>query len=77
MRAFNNSVQLYSVAHSAKLLHLSEYTIWRLIKARRLSVVRIRGRVLISANALDRLIRRHTFGSTYDNCNTSEICFQS
>ena len=45
-------VQLYCVRDSAKLLGISEKTMWKLINERKISIVRISRRVLISESAL-------------------------
>lgn len=77
MKAFNCSLRLFSVRDSAKLLNLSEHCVWRLIKERRLPVVRVRQRVLVSHTALDRFIKKNTFSVFYGDSNHSDIVLKS
>lgn len=77
MKAFNCSLQLFSVRDSAKLLNLSEHCVWRLIKERRLPVVRIRQRVMVSHTALDLFIKKNTFPVSCSSNNHSDIIFKS
>jgi excisionase family DNA binding protein len=53
-------VQLLSVKDCAKLLSISEKSLWRLIHQRRITVVRINRRVLISEIAIKEFTERHT-----------------
>ena len=59
-------VSLLNVEQTAKLLNVSPRTVWSLVKAGRLPVVRIgtseRGRVLIPRKALERWIEKQTIG---------------
>ncbi|HEY9793975.1 MAG TPA: helix-turn-helix domain-containing protein [Candidatus Obscuribacterales bacterium] len=59
----NRIFQLFSVRQAAELLGLSEHTIRRLIKQRKLPVVRIEHRVLLTANGLAQLIKKNTYNA--------------
>jgi excisionase family DNA binding protein len=53
-------IELLAVKDCAKLLGISLKSMWRIIHQRRLSVVRINRRVLISPDALMDFVSRHT-----------------
>lgn len=55
-----NPLQMLSVKESARLLAISVKSLWRLIHYRRIAVVRINRRVLISEVELKQFLERHT-----------------
>lgn len=74
MKVPANSLQLFSVRETASLLNLSEHCIRRRIKERRLPLVRVRPRVLVSDTALRRFISKNTF--RIKDANRSDIFFK-
>ena len=77
MRVLHFPLQLHSVRQAAQFLNLSEHCVWRLIKERRLPVVRVRQRVMVSQNALERFIKKNTFRVVCDACSDSGIRFKN
>jgi excisionase family DNA binding protein len=47
-----NNLQLFTVRDAAKLLNMSEHTIRRLIKQRKLPVVRIEQRIMLAKSGI-------------------------
>jgi len=56
-----NSLQLYTVRDAANLLDMSEHTIRRLIKQRKLPVVRIERRIMLTQSGIAHLIKKNTY----------------
>lgn len=56
-----NNLQLFSVRDAAKLLDMYERTIRRLIKQRKLAVVRIEQRIMLTESGIAHLIKRNTY----------------
>ncbi len=48
-----NNLQLFTVRDAAKLLDMSEHTIRRLIKQRKLAVVRIEQRIMVRKSGIE------------------------
>lgn len=61
MTQAKSNLQLYTVRDAAKLLDMSEHTIRRLIKQRKLAVVRIEQRIMLTESGIAHLIKRHTY----------------
>jgi excisionase family DNA binding protein len=61
MTQAKSNLQLYTVRDAAKLLDLSEHTIRRLIKQRKLAVVRIEQRIMLTESGIAHLIKRNTY----------------
>lgn len=76
MQHAKSNLQLFTVREVAKLLDLSEHTVRRLIKQRKLSVVRIEQRILLSANAIAQLIKKSTYPAAQERLPETEICFR-
>ncbi len=55
-----NNLQLCSVRDAAKLLDMPEHTIRRLIKQRKLPVVRIEQRIMLTKSGIAHLIKMLT-----------------
>ena len=70
-----NNLQLFSVRDAAKLLDMSEHTIRRLIKQRKLSVVRIEQRIMVTRSGIAHLIKKNTYAIPRV-CPYSGICFR-
>ncbi len=70
-----NSLQLFTVRDAAKLLDMSEHTIRRFIKQRKLPVVRIEQRIMVTRSGIAHLIKKNTCAipSTFSD---SGICFR-
>lgn len=65
------SLQLFTVRDAAKLLGLSQHTIRRMIKQRKLPVVRIEQRIMLTASGIAQLIKKNTYpGSDQDKSDT-------
>lgn len=67
MTKAKSNLQLYTVRDAAKLLDMTEHTIRRLIKQRKLAVVRIEQRIMLTESGIAHLIKRNTYpasGST-------------
>jgi excisionase family DNA binding protein len=58
------SIKLLSVKKAACLLDLSVATVWKLIKTRKLPVVKVNNKTLLSENHLRRFVRKHTIPAT-------------
>lgn len=56
-----NNLRLFTVRDAAKLLDLSEHTIRRLIKQRKLPVVRIEQRIMVTKSGIAHLIKKNTY----------------
>lgn len=69
------NLQLLTVRAAAKLLNMSEHTIRRLIKQRRLPVVRIEQRIMVTRSGIAHLIKKNTY-ATPNACSESGICFR-
>jgi len=61
MTQAKSNLQLYTVRDAAKLLDMSEHTIRRLIKQRKLAVVRIEQRIMLTESGIAHLIKRNTY----------------
>lgn len=70
-----NNLQLYTVRDAAKLLDMSEHTIRRLIKQRKLPVVRIEQRIMLTRSGIASLIKKNTYAIPSE-CSDSGICFR-
>lgn len=70
-----NNLQLFTVRDAAKLLDMSEHTIRRLIKQRKLPVVRIEQRIMLTRSGISHLIKRNTYAIS-SACPESGICFR-
>lgn len=70
-----NNLQLFTVRDAAKLLDMSEHTIRRLIKQRKLSVVRIEQRIMVTRSGIAHLIKKNTY-AIRSVCPDSGICFR-
>jgi excisionase family DNA binding protein len=70
-----NNLQLFTVRDAAKLLDMSEHTIRRLIKQRKLPVVRIEQRIMVTRSGIAHLIKRNTYAIPGE-CSDSGICFR-
>ena len=70
-----NSLQLFTVRDAAKLLDMSEHTIRRLIKQRKLPVVRIEQRIMLTRSGIASLIKKNTYANPRE-CSDSGICFR-
>lgn len=71
-----NNLQLYSVRDAAKLLDMSEHTIRRLVKQRKLPVVRIEQRVMLTRSGIAHLIKKNMFSIERDCSSDTGICFR-
>ncbi|HEY9787575.1 MAG TPA: helix-turn-helix domain-containing protein [Candidatus Obscuribacterales bacterium] len=58
MQHHSTDLQLFTVRQAAHLLGLSEHAIRRMIKQRKVAVVRIEQRRLLTANGLAQLIKK-------------------
>ena len=56
-----SNLQLFTVREAAKLLGMSEHTIRRLIKQRKLPIVRIEQRLMLTASGIAELIKKNTY----------------
>lgn len=70
-----NNLQLFTVRDAAKLLDMSEHTIRRLIKQRKLAVVRIEQRIMVTRSGIAHLIKKNTY-AIESVCSDSGICFR-
>ena len=70
-----NNLQLFTVRDAAKLLDMSEHTIRRLIKQRKLAVVRIEQRIMVTRSGIAHLIKKNTYAIP-SLCPDSGICFR-
>jgi excisionase family DNA binding protein len=66
-----DNLQLFTVRDAAKLLDLSEHTIRRLIKQRKLPVVRIEQRVMVTRSGMAQLIKKNTYEITSECSNSA------
>ncbi len=71
-----SNLQLFTVRDAAKLLDMSEHTIRRLIKQRKLPVVRIEQRIMLTASGLAHLIKKNTFPAAQEKRPETDICFR-
>jgi excisionase family DNA binding protein len=71
-----NTLQLYSVRDAAKLLDMSEHTIRRLIKQRKLPVVRIEQRIMLTQSGIAHLIKKNSYSIQRDCPSDTGICFR-
>ncbi len=71
-----SNLQLYTVRDAAKLLDMSEHTIRRLIKQRKLPVVRIAQRIMLRESGITHLIKRNTYPIPRDVPSDAGICFR-
>ena len=71
-----SDLQLFTVRDAAKLLDMSEHTIRRLIKQRKLPVVRIEQRIMITASGIAQLIKKHTYPAMQEKLPETDICFR-
>ena len=69
------NLQLFTVRDAAKLLDMSEHTIRRLIKQRKLPVVRIEQRLMLTRSGIANLIKKNTYAPPRE-CSDSGICFR-
>ncbi|MBN9395460.1 MAG: helix-turn-helix domain-containing protein [Candidatus Melainabacteria bacterium] len=70
-----NNLQLYTVRDAAKLLDMSEHTIRRLIKQRKLPVVRIEQRIMLTRSGMANLIKKNTYAIPSE-CSDCGIIFR-
>jgi len=77
MHFHNGNLQLFTVREAARLLGMSEHTIRRLIKQRKLPVVRIEQRLMLTANGIAQLIKKSTYPGTLEQRSETEIHFSS
>lgn len=70
-----NNLQLFTMRDAAKLLDMSEHTIRRLIKQRKLPVVRLEQRIMLTRSGIAHLIKKNTY-ATPSECSDSGICFR-
>ena len=70
-----NNLQLFTVRDAAKLLDMSEHTIRRLIKQRKLPVVRIEQRIMLTRSGIAHLIKKNIYAKPRE-CSDSGICFR-
>jgi excisionase family DNA binding protein len=76
MSQAKSNLQLFTVRDAAKLLDMSEHTIRRLIKQRKLPVVRIEQRIMLTASGIAQLIKKSTFPALQEKRPESGICFK-
>lgn len=76
MTQAKSNLPLYTVRDAAKLLDMSEHTIRRLIKQRKLTVVRIEQRIMLTQSGIARLIKRNTYPTHWDVPPDSGICIR-
>jgi excisionase family DNA binding protein len=57
-------IQLLSVKKAASLLDLSVATVWKLIKTKKLPIVKVNNKTLLSEDHLRRFVRKYTFPAT-------------
>lgn len=70
-----DNLQLFTVRDAAKLLDMSEHTIRRLIKQRKLAVVRIEQRIMVTRSGIAHLIKKNTYAIPSVRTD-SGICFR-
>lgn len=71
-----SNLQLLNVRDAAKLFNMSEHTIRRPIKQRKLPVVRIEQRIMLTRRGIAQLIKRNTY-AIQPNCSLeTEIYFR-
>ncbi|MGL4743723.1 MAG: helix-turn-helix domain-containing protein [Dermatophilaceae bacterium] len=56
MEATQEARAFYSVAETARLLRMSEMTLYRAIRAREFPAVQVRGRLVVPAQAIENLV---------------------
>lgn len=71
-----NNLQLYSVRDAAKLLDMSEHTVRRLIKQRKLPVVRIEQRIMLTRSGIAHIIKKNSYPIHRDCSPDTGICFR-
>ncbi len=71
-----NCLQLFTVRDAATLLNMSEHTIRRLIKQRKLPVVRIEQRIMLTESGIARLIKKNTYAIQQNCSSETGICFR-
>ena len=76
MTQAKSNFQLYTVRDAAKLLDMSEHTIRRLIKQRKLAVVRIEQRIMLTESGIAHLIKRNTYPIPRAVPSDTGICFR-
>lgn len=69
------ALQLFTVRDAAKLLGLSQHTIRRMIKQRKLPVVRIEQRIMLPASGIAQLIKKNTYPSSEKVISDTRIRF--
>jgi excisionase family DNA binding protein len=52
-------IELCTIPEAAALLRVSPRTVWRMIKARELNEIRVRSRVFVSMDEIQRYLRHH------------------
>jgi hypothetical protein len=70
-----SNLQLFTVRDAAELLDMSEHTVRRLIKQRKLPVVRIEQRIMLTRSGIAHLIKKNTYAIPSE-CSDSGICFR-
>ncbi len=70
------NLQVHTVRDAAKLLDMSEYTIRRLIKQRKLPVVRIEQRIMLTRSGIAHLIKKNSYSIQRDCSSDTGICFR-
>ncbi len=76
MTQAKSNLQLYTVRDAAKLLDMSEHTIRRLIKQRKLAVIRIEQRIMLTESGIAHLIKRNTYPTPRAVSSDTGICFR-
>lgn len=70
-----NNLQLFTVRDAAKLLDMSEHTVRRLIKQRKLPVVRIEQRIMLTRSGITHLVKKNTY-AIESVCSDSGLRFR-
>ncbi len=68
-------LSLVSIPEAADLLSIPTHEVWWLIKTRRLSLVRIKKRNMISIAELRKFIRKHTYEASRSDHAPCDIVF--
>lgn len=72
----NRNLQLFTVRDAAALLDMSQHTIRRLIKQRKLPVVRIEQRLMLTAGGIAHLIKKSMYTAAQQKLPETGICFR-
>ena len=71
-----SNLQLFTVRDAAKLLNMSEHTIRRLIKQRKLPVVRIEQCIMLTMSGIAHLIKKNSYSIQRHCSSDTGICFR-